>query len=102
MGGNGSGDGQHDVARHSVVADALTRVLDSARFERTAVMCAEAVPWRCHRQLIADAAVARGWRVLHVIDPGEPRPHALNPAARVGEDGMLSYPGVEKSQQDLF
>jgi hypothetical protein len=59
------------------------------------VMCAEAVPWRCHRQLIADAAVARGWRVLHVIDQYEPRPHALNPAARVGPEGEVTYPGAD-------
>jgi uncharacterized protein (DUF488 family) len=81
---------------------ALARVLASARAVRTAVMCAEAVPWRCHRQLIADAAVARGWRVLHVLDDDEPRPHALNPAARVGPEGDITYPGADPPQSELF
>jgi uncharacterized protein (DUF488 family) len=82
--------------------EALARVLEAARSTRTAVMCAEAVPWRCHRQLIADAAVARGWRVLHVIDAGEARSHALNAEARVGADGAVTYPGVTAPQRDLF
>jgi len=82
--------------------EALARTLDAARGARSAVMCAEAVPWRCHRQLIADAAVARGWRVLHAIDTGEPRPHSLNADARVAADGSLTYPGADEPQRDLF
>jgi uncharacterized protein (DUF488 family) len=51
---------------------------------RTAVMCAEAVPWRCHRQLIADALVARGIEVRHVVGRGvAPEPHRLTSFARL-------------------
>ena len=57
----------------------------------TAVMCAEAVPWKCHRQLIADALVARGVEVVHLLGPGQRQPHVLNPAAVFRGDGALVY-----------
>ena len=68
----------------------------------TAVMCAEAVPWRCHRQLIADALAARGVAVRHILGPGRVEPHALHAAARVGEDGRLTYPRPPGRQRPLF
>ena len=74
--------------------EALTGVLETARETPTAVMCAEAVPWRCHRQLIADAAVARRWRVLHILDERRADEHALRAEARVLEDGTVIYPGA--------
>ena len=56
-------------------------------------MCAEAVWWRCHRQLIADALVARGIEVGHILSRGTPEGHALTEFARVaGED--VRYPGL--------
>jgi uncharacterized protein (DUF488 family) len=82
--------------------DALARVLEGGLGTRTAVMCAEAVPWRCHRQLIADAAVARGWGVLHVLAPDRAQPHALNPAARVGAHGAVTYPLPGDPQSELL
>ena len=63
---------------------------------RTCVMCAEAVWWRCHRRLIADDFVARGWTVLHLLAPGKTEPHVLNPDA-VMVDGVLRYPGPQPS-----
>ena len=57
----------------------------------TAIMCSEAVPWRCHRRLIADALSVRGWTVLDIMGPGKADPHRLTPFARVvGE--TLTYP----------
>ena len=56
----------------------------------TAVMCAESVPWRCHRSLIADALLVRGAAVLHVLDAGL-RPHALPPFSVVHGD-RVRYP----------
>ena len=50
---------------------------------RTAVMCAEAVPWRCHRSLLSDALVARGAAVEHILSATSHRPHSLTPFARV-------------------
>ena len=72
----------------------LSQLLDLARERRTALMCAEAVPWRCHRSLIADALAVRGVRVEHLLGPGKAQPHRLTPFARV-EGGRLSYPPEE-------
>lgn len=71
---------------------ALNGLLDRARRVRTAVMCAEAVPWRCHRALLADALLVRGARVLHILAPGKREEHRLTSFARVHR-GRLTYPG---------
>jgi len=63
--------------------EAIVRLEESARAGSTAFFCAEAVPWRCHRSLVADALVARGWEVTDLLGPGSSRPHALPPFARV-------------------
>ena len=68
----------------------------------TAIMCAEAVPWRCHRQLISDALVARGLEVLHILKPGKSLAHELNAAARLLGDGRLEYPEAPPEQMGLF
>jgi uncharacterized protein (DUF488 family) len=74
-----------DVFRHG-----LERLLALAGDRPTAVMCAEAVPWRCHRQLIADALVARGIEVRHVIGHEPPGLHRLTAFARL-EGSRLVY-----------
>jgi uncharacterized protein (DUF488 family) len=61
----------------------LDRVLGPARERRSALMCAEALPWRCHRSLIADALLARGWSVLEILSEKEARPHELPTFARL-------------------
>ena len=58
-------------------------LINLARMEQVALMCAEAVPWRCHRSLIADALLVKGLRVEHIIGRGGRRPHALTPFASV-------------------
>ncbi len=78
-------------AEYVAARDALMRV---ALRERTCVMCAEAVWWRCHRRLIADDFVARGWQVLDIMAPGKIEPHAPNPDAVLVE-GILRYPGAQ-------
>jgi uncharacterized protein (DUF488 family) len=71
------------------------RLLELAGTTRTAIMCAERLPWECHRNLISDSLVARGLRVLHLMGPGESREHALNPVAR--QDGKrLIYDAGEQ------
>jgi uncharacterized protein (DUF488 family) len=72
---------------------ALERLLDHAGEAATAIMCAEAVPWRCHRQLIADALVAREHEVRHITSMTRADPHRLNPDARVSEQRTITYPG---------
>jgi uncharacterized protein (DUF488 family) len=67
-----------------------------------AVMCAEAVPWRCHRQLIADALVARGIDVRHILGPGRAEEHRLTPGARIEPGGGVAYPGRTGPQSRLF
>jgi uncharacterized protein (DUF488 family) len=62
-----------------------------ARASRTAVMCAEALWWRCHRRLIADALLVRGWRILHMAASGELSEHELTSFAVV-EGAQLVYP----------
>ena len=59
----------------------------------TAIMCAEAVWWQCHRQLIADALVARGLDVRHIMSPTSTPPHALTSFARI-DNGRVTYPGL--------
>lgn len=69
---------------------AAARLAELAREDRVAVMCAEGVWWRCHRSMIADDFKAQGWRVLHILGPGEPREHPYTSVARI-IDGELTY-----------
>ena len=78
-------------AEYIAACEALMAV---ALRERTCVMCAEALWWQCHRRLIADDFVARGWTVLHLLAPGKTEPHALN-ADAVMVDGVLRYPAPQ-------
>ncbi len=70
---------------------ALEGLLDAATFRRTAVMCAEAVPWKCHRSLLSDALVVRGARVVHLLAPGKAQEHRMTPFAKV-HGGRVTYP----------
>lgn len=76
---------------------ALDQVVEHARTETVALMCAEAVPWRCHRQLVADALTARRVDVIHILGPGQSQHHALSPFARL-EGSRVIYDVVG----DLF
>jgi uncharacterized protein (DUF488 family) len=69
----------------------------AAAERRTVVMCAEAVPWRCHRNLISDALVAGGDEVQHILDAAT-NPHRLTPFAVV-RDGVVTYPTAADSGQ---
>lgn len=82
-------------------ARARDRLAEIARECRTAVMCAEAPWWRCHRSLISDDFKARGWQVIHLINPGRSQEHPWTPAARI-VDGRLDYSAPSDDQQDLF
>lgn len=69
----------------------LQRLLQLATNELVAIMCAEAVPWRCHRSLIADALIARGQEVLHILSKARAQRHQLTPFAQV-EGQTVFYP----------
>lgn len=94
--------GYADHLRSAEFQRALGRLEAEATEAPTAVMCAEIVPWRCHRQLIADVFAVRGYEVVHLIEPEKAELHAPNPNARVGEDGVLVYPAPEDAQGELF
>jgi len=64
-------------------AEGLERAMALGRERRSALMCAEALPWRCHRSLIADALFAREWEVFEILSEREARPHELPDFARL-------------------
>lgn len=74
---------------------ALDRLEALASERVTTIMCAEAQWWRCHRRLISDALLVRGWEVFHLGLRAEPVAHELTPFAVVGERGELSYPPAQ-------
>lgn len=84
--------GYADYMQTAEFAASLDRLLAVARGAPTTIMCAEAVPWRCHRSLIADALTVRGVDVRHIMSVGLAEPHALTAFARV-EGLRITYPG---------
>ena len=72
---------------------ALDALIAVAREAPTAVMCAEAVWWQCHRQMVADALVARGVPVGHIMSPAAATGHTQTGFARI-EDGLVTYRGL--------
>ncbi len=78
---------------------ALKSLIAMAEEQRVAIMCAEAVPWRCHRSLIADALLVRGVRVEEISSLTRTQPHKLTPFAHVF--GMeVTYPGLPFAQRE--
>jgi uncharacterized protein (DUF488 family) len=71
----------------------IMRLLEVARTHRTAIMCSEAVWWRCHRSLISDYLKVKGIEVNHILRTGKSEPHPFTAAARI-VNGELSYRGV--------
>lgn len=86
--------GYADHMASAEFAEALARLERAAAERPTTVMCAEAQWWRCHRRLIADALVVRGWRVVH-LGLGAPAEHELTSFAVVDEDLTISYPPAQ-------
>jgi len=74
--------------------NAVAELIRLARDRRTAIMCAESVPWRCHRSLIADAALVRGLNVEDILSKASTRPHTLTPWAHVAGE-HITYPSTE-------
>jgi uncharacterized protein (DUF488 family) len=72
-------------------AEGLNELLELAQHGRPAIMCSEAVPWRCHRRLIADALIVAGTDVMDIMSAGTVKPAVLHERAQV-RDGHLTYP----------
>lgn len=88
---NASFRGYADYMQTDEFSRALGELRADSRSQTTAIMCAEAVPWRCHRSLIADALVSRGWTVLDIMTEQRATPHKLTSFAKVA-DGRITYP----------
>lgn len=96
---NASFRGYADYMATAEFRAGIARLLELAREKRTAIMCAEAVPWRCHRSLIGDALLVRGVGVEDIMTTNSLRSHTLTPFARV-EGEAVTYPAVEGANAD--
>lgn len=92
-----------DYALTKSFSTGLERLIARGRQQRCALMCAEAVWWRCHRRIVADHLLARGESVFHLMGKDRIDPARLTEGARVREDGVLVYPAekpVEREDAD--
>lgn len=90
---NPSFRGYADYMQTSEFRAAVERLVGLSSDTRLCLMCAEAVPWRCHRRMISDALTVRGIPVEHVLSATQRQDHELTPWAELeGEDGRLVYP----------
>lgn len=88
---NASFRGYADYMQTEEFRRALDELMAESRLQRTAIMCAEAVPWRCHRSLIADALVTKNREVRHIMSETKANAHVMTSFA-VLEQGRLTYP----------
>ncbi|HLO27182.1 MAG TPA: DUF488 domain-containing protein [Geobacteraceae bacterium] len=97
---NASFRGFADYMATSEFAAAVAKLVVLAREKSTAIMCAEAVPWRCHRSLIGDALVIRGIIVVDIYTPKSAKPHVITPMARVHRTG-ITYPASVEGESPV-
>ena len=91
---NSSFRGFADYMQTPGFEEALKKSLKAAKRQHVALMCAEAVPWRCHRSLIADALMVRGIRVEHILSVTNRKIHSLTPFAKI-HGTCITYPSAE-------
>lgn len=94
---NASFRGYADYMATAEFAEGLKELTTIARRRRTAILCAEAVPWRCHRSLIADALAVRGWTVREIMSAAPARLHKLTPFLKLA-DGQIRYPAIPEDR----
>ena len=94
---NASFRGYADYMQTEAFRSALEMLMDGGRDTPTAIMCAEAMPWRCHRSLIADALAVRGWTVRHIMSKHKADRHQLTRFAVVEQDRVI-YPALDPPQ----
>ena len=94
---NASFRGYADYMQTAAFGKNITELIDLAAAGPTVIMCAEAVPWRCHRSLVADALTARGIEVQHILSATNRKPHIYTPFARIDGESV-SYPGLPLSE----
>jgi uncharacterized protein (DUF488 family) len=88
---NASFRGYADYMQTPEFVAGIDHLLDIAREQPTAIMCAEAVPWRCHRSLIGDALLVRGVQVLDIMTATSAKPHTMTRFAHV-DGSQITYP----------
>lgn len=88
-----------DYAETAEFRDGLSRLRELGREHTVAIMCAEAVWWRCHRRIIADYLLASGEEVFHLLGAGKIQPAKMTPGASRMPDGTLVYP-ADRSEKD--
>ncbi|HWJ41306.1 MAG TPA: DUF488 domain-containing protein [Candidatus Limnocylindrales bacterium] len=88
-----------DYTESADFEDGLRELIQVATASRTAYMCSEGLWWRCHRRIISDNLVVRGWTVEHIMPTGKLSPHALAPFARV-VDGRIIYDGPVTTESE--
>lgn len=81
-----------DYAQTAPFRRGLEDLVRLATERPTAIMCAEALWWRCHRRLITDYMLVRGWEIRHLMAPGQQQAAALTPGAFLQADGTIEYP----------
>jgi uncharacterized protein (DUF488 family) len=81
-----------DYAMSEEFRSGLEELRELGRGTRAGVMCAEAVWWRCHRRIVTDYLIAAGEEVFHILGPGHTERARLTAAARLGSNGVLTYP----------
>jgi uncharacterized protein (DUF488 family) len=91
---NQSFRGYADYMQTAEFEDGLKALINLSRRKRTAIMCAEAVPWRCHRSLVGDALLVRGIPVVDILSESDFSLHKLTPFAKV-EATAITYPGEQ-------
>lgn len=93
---NASFRGYADYMGTAEFAEGLQELTRIAKGQRAAIMCAEAVPWRCHRSMIGDAMLVRGWKVLDIVSAKPPTEHKVTPFLKL-VDGQITYPDPNAS-----
>ncbi|OQW31494.1 MAG: DNA repair protein [Nitrospira sp. SG-bin1] len=95
---NASFRGYADYMQTEQFGRALDELMANSKERKTVIMCAEAVPWRCHRSLIADALVMRDWEIRHIMSEERADRHQLRSFARV-KNGLIHYPDLNVGPQ---
>ena len=95
---NASFRGYADYMQTEEFSRAIDALIELAKEKTTAIMCAEAVPWRCHRSLIADALTVKGVNVFHIMTEKTANEHKMTEFAQV-KNGKLWYPAAEKQEK---
>jgi uncharacterized protein (DUF488 family) len=94
---NASFRGYADYMQTSEFEESLDELIQLANQEQIVLMCAEAMPWRCHRSLIGDALLVRGIRTEDIMSPTRRQVHTLTPFAKV-RGAMITYPAERRAE----